>query len=142
MLQNFFASVLLLLTAVVNVSLEQNLATSSAKDRINPSVVHNGTNNSPSFVTPGSSNTNSHAPNLNDNNEKFHPLGPKVRCDYLPLDFLDCERLVDHNGNYTAKNKTGYGCVKVTFLGSMCNFFITVIFCLKSNPNFEQTLVS
>lgn len=45
--------------------------------------------------------------------EKFDPLGPKVRCEYLPLDFLFCAELVDHKGNKTAQDLLGYGCVKV-----------------------------
>jgi len=42
----------------------------------------------------------------------FRPLGPLVRCDYLDMDFLDCEKPYDHKGNVTARNKEGYGCVK------------------------------
>ena len=52
--------------------------------------------------------------NSSRDDEKFwDPLGPKVRCDYLPMDFLDCGKLIDHKGNESAKAETGYGCVKV-----------------------------
>lgn len=47
--------------------------------------------------------------------EVFDPLGPKVRCDYLPLDFLHCDDLEDHRGNKTARDNKGYGCTKVVF---------------------------
>jgi hypothetical protein len=50
----------------------------------------------------------------NNNNElPFNPLGPLVRCDYLPLDFLECGPLTDHKGNHSAKiSAGGHGCVK------------------------------
>jgi len=33
---------------------------------------------------------------------------------YRPLEFLDCDDLIDHKGNKTAKEaEDGYGCVKV-----------------------------
>jgi hypothetical protein len=44
----------------------------------------------------------------------FEPLGPKVRCDFLPLDFLSCAELVDHKGNKTMRDKLGYGCLTVS----------------------------
>jgi len=43
--------------------------------------------------------------------ETFDPLGPKVKCEYLPMDFLSCLEPKDHRGNKTAKDKDGYGCV-------------------------------
>lgn len=46
----------------------------------------------------------------------FNPFHAKVRCDYLPTDFIECEKLVDHKGNSTARDKLGYGCVKVRIL--------------------------
>lgn len=46
--------------------------------------------------------------------EKFNPLGPKVRCEYLPMDFLNCAELVDHKGNETAFNELEFGCVRVS----------------------------
>ncbi|XP_037923128.1 TM2 domain-containing protein CG11103 [Hermetia illucens] len=42
----------------------------------------------------------------------FNPLGPLVKCSFLPRDFLDCNEPIDHKGNRTAKEETGYGCVK------------------------------
>lgn len=32
-----------------------------------------------------------------------------------PEEFLGCEEPVDHKGNKTAKEETGFGCVKVYF---------------------------
>lgn len=46
--------------------------------------------------------------------EKFDPLGPKVRCEYLPEDFLSCRELVDWKGNKTARDLKGHGCVTVS----------------------------
>ena len=51
-----------------------------------------------------------------EDDKPYRPLGPKVRCDFLPMDFLECTKLHDHKGNQTAKDKTGYGCVKVNYL--------------------------
>ncbi|EDO38925.1 predicted protein [Nematostella vectensis] len=42
----------------------------------------------------------------------FDPRGPLVDCQYLPLDFLDCEQPLDLKGNSSAKKEQGYGCVK------------------------------
>ncbi|XP_050296609.1 TM2 domain-containing protein CG11103 [Anthonomus grandis grandis] len=44
--------------------------------------------------------------------QKFDPLGPLVRCSYLPWEFIDCDELIDHKGNETAFKELGYGCVK------------------------------
>ena len=30
-----------------------------------------------------------------------------------PKDFIECEEPIDHKGNKTAKDETGFGCVKV-----------------------------
>lgn len=43
---------------------------------------------------------------------KFDPLSPLVKCSYLSMEFIDCEEPIDHKGNKTAKDETGYGCVK------------------------------
>lgn len=43
---------------------------------------------------------------------EYNPLGPLVKCSFLPLEFLDCEEPVDHKGNKTAKEELGHGCVK------------------------------
>lgn len=43
----------------------------------------------------------------------YVPNGPLVKCSFLPLEFLDCDPLIDHKGNKTAKeDQGGYGCVK------------------------------
>lgn len=44
--------------------------------------------------------------------EQYKPLGPLVNCNFLPMEFLDCDEPVDHKGNHTAKDATGHGCVK------------------------------
>ncbi|KAG7298870.1 hypothetical protein JYU34_017325 [Plutella xylostella] len=45
-------------------------------------------------------------------NEPYRPLGPLVKCTFLPIEFLDCESPYDHKGNQTARDVAGYGCVK------------------------------
>lgn len=43
----------------------------------------------------------------------YVPHGPLVKCSFLPLEFLNCEPLIDHKGNRTAKeDQGGYGCIK------------------------------
>lgn len=44
--------------------------------------------------------------------EPYRPLGPLVKCTFLPLEFLDCDDPYDHKGNHTAKEALGHGCVK------------------------------
>lgn len=44
--------------------------------------------------------------------EPYRPLGPLVKCSFLPIEFLDCDQPVDHKGNHTAKESVGHGCVK------------------------------
>ncbi|CAK1585130.1 unnamed protein product [Parnassius mnemosyne] len=44
--------------------------------------------------------------------EPYRPLGPLVKCNFLPLEFLDCDEPVDHKGNESAKAAVGHGCVK------------------------------
>ncbi|XP_055616089.1 TM2 domain-containing protein CG11103 [Toxorhynchites rutilus septentrionalis] len=51
------------------------------------------------------------SPSINQSNE-FNPLGPLVKCSFLPLEFLDCDEPLDHKGNRTAKEEQGHGCVK------------------------------
>ncbi|XP_049961017.1 TM2 domain-containing protein CG11103 isoform X1 [Schistocerca serialis cubense] len=50
--------------------------------------------------------------NNNNDNVEYNPYGPYVNCSFLPLEFLDCEDLIDHKGNETAKAELGRGCVK------------------------------
>ncbi|XP_062534218.1 TM2 domain-containing protein CG11103 [Armigeres subalbatus] len=44
--------------------------------------------------------------------QEFHPLGPLVKCSFLPLEFMDCDEPLDHKGNRTAREELGHGCVK------------------------------
>lgn len=32
---------------------------------------------------------------------------------FRPKEFIECEEPIDHKGNKTAKDETGFGCVKV-----------------------------
>lgn len=43
-----------------------------------------------------------------------NPLSPYVKCSYLPIDFLDCEEIVDHKGNKTAKGMNVFMLKKTT----------------------------
>ncbi|KAL1122661.1 hypothetical protein AAG570_002988 [Ranatra chinensis] len=45
-------------------------------------------------------------------NLTYLPFGPLVKCSFLPLAFLNCVEPIDHNGNKTAKEEVGHGCVK------------------------------
>lgn len=45
-------------------------------------------------------------------NDKFDPLGPRVMCSFLPLEFVDCQEPVDWKGNRTARDEAGHGCWK------------------------------
>lgn len=45
--------------------------------------------------------------------DSYNPLGPLVRCSFLPIDFIDCDEVYDHKGNATARNEAGYGCLKL-----------------------------
>jgi len=40
-----------------------------------------------------------------------HPLSALPKCSFLPLEFLQCNEPLDHKGNESAKNETGYGCL-------------------------------
>lgn len=44
--------------------------------------------------------------------QEYNPLGPLVKCSFLPPEFLDCSDPVDHKGNKTARDELGHGCVK------------------------------
>lgn len=47
-----------------------------------------------------------------EKNVTYHPLGPLVKCFFLPEEFIECDEPVDHKGNKTAKEESGHGCVK------------------------------
>ncbi|KAK7086880.1 TM2 domain-containing protein 2 [Halocaridina rubra] len=40
------------------------------------------------------------------------PHSAKVNCSFLPLEFIECDRPVDHHGNQSARDEEGHGCVK------------------------------
>ncbi|XP_076317300.1 TM2 domain-containing protein 2 amaretto isoform X2 [Tachypleus tridentatus] len=44
--------------------------------------------------------------------EEYLPHTPKVPCENLPLEFLNCDEPLDLEGNMTAKEVLGYGCTK------------------------------
>ncbi|KAI4495396.1 hypothetical protein M0802_008786 [Mischocyttarus mexicanus] len=44
--------------------------------------------------------------------QEYKPEGPLILCKFLPKEFIECEDPVDHKGNKTAKEETGFGCVK------------------------------
>ncbi|XP_002740579.1 TM2 domain-containing protein 2-like [Saccoglossus kowalevskii] len=44
--------------------------------------------------------------------DSYDPYSPLIRCDYLSPEYIECEDPVDHNGNATAKEELGYGCVE------------------------------
>ncbi|CRK87903.1 CLUMA_CG001690, isoform A [Clunio marinus] len=44
---------------------------------------------------------------------EYNPFGALVRCNMLPLEFIDCDALKDHNGNKTAQEEAGHGCLKI-----------------------------
>ncbi|KAK9880183.1 hypothetical protein WA026_010056 [Henosepilachna vigintioctopunctata] len=46
------------------------------------------------------------------NKTDFNPLGPLVKCSFLPNEFIECQEPVDHKGNESARLELGYGCVK------------------------------
>lgn len=43
---------------------------------------------------------------------EHNPRSPLVPCDFLPMEFLECDPLVDHKGNQSAKDVAGHGCVR------------------------------
>uniref|UniRef100_A0A1B6GYM7 TM2 domain-containing protein n=1 Tax=Cuerna arida TaxID=1464854 RepID=A0A1B6GYM7_9HEMI len=44
--------------------------------------------------------------------KEYFPLGPLVKCHFLPMEFLDCEEPLDHKENVTAQTEAGSGCLK------------------------------
>ncbi|XP_066581348.1 TM2 domain-containing protein amaretto [Prorops nasuta] len=47
-----------------------------------------------------------------ESQQEYRPEGPLVMCKFLPKEFIECEEPVDHKGNKTAREETGFGCVK------------------------------
>ncbi|KAK3597765.1 hypothetical protein CHS0354_006123 [Potamilus streckersoni] len=43
---------------------------------------------------------------------KYKPYSPLVRCEYLPIEFLQCDEPEDLKGNETLRNEQGHGCTK------------------------------
>ncbi|XP_055333084.1 TM2 domain-containing protein 2-like isoform X2 [Paramacrobiotus metropolitanus] len=41
---------------------------------------------------------------------QYNPYSPVVQCDYLPMEFLECEQPADLQGNVTQYQQQGYGC--------------------------------
>ncbi|XP_070539669.1 TM2 domain-containing protein 2-like isoform X2 [Ptychodera flava] len=44
--------------------------------------------------------------------DTYEPHSSLILCSYLPMEYLECDDPVDLNGNSTAKEELGYGCVK------------------------------
>lgn len=43
----------------------------------------------------------------------YGPLSPYIPCDHLPMDFIECDDLIDHQGNVTSYNQSGrMGCLR------------------------------
>ena len=61
----------------------------------------------PCFHTDNGSDNSEACPYTSD---AFNPL---IDCAYLPREFIECAEPVDHAGNQTAREKLGYGCLKV-----------------------------
>ncbi|ODN00553.1 TM2 domain-containing protein 2, partial [Orchesella cincta] len=99
--------ILLLNLLIIPSSLEQSVQSKPSREK-STSATANGSSSAAPF-SGGIANARSGG---GSNVEEFNPTHPKVRCDYLPLDFLECDRLVDHFGNVTARDKHGFGCVK------------------------------
>jgi len=51
---------------------------------------------------------------LMENNPELYyvPSGPLVKCSFLPMDFLECDELVDLSGNKTRDDSVSGGCYK------------------------------
>ncbi|CAG2122069.1 unnamed protein product [Medioppia subpectinata] len=45
-------------------------------------------------------------------NTDYGSHSPYIPCNYLPIEFLECEEPYDHKGNETARRDMGYGCSK------------------------------
>ncbi|ODM90667.1 TM2 domain-containing protein 2 [Orchesella cincta] len=110
MMEKASLTVFLLMTIFVSVSVEQSVQTNKATREKVSVLIGPSINNSSMQSTPVSSSGASTHSRIDI--EIFDPTGPKVRCDYLPLDFLECDPLMDHMGNSSAKEVEGHGCVK------------------------------
>lgn len=42
----------------------------------------------------------------------YDPRSPLVRCEFVPVEFLDCHQPIDHKGNKSARDEMGFGCLK------------------------------
>ncbi|CAL8074540.1 unnamed protein product [Orchesella dallaii] len=108
----FHIYLLLILTILVSISTEQT----EQSTQINKASKEKNTDTlelvAPAAASNNGETSSSHAEGGINDHDKFDPKGPKVRCDYLPLDFLECDTLFDHLGNASAKEIQGYGCVK------------------------------
>lgn len=45
---------------------------------------------------------------------------------FRPKEFIECEEPIDHKGNKTAKDETGFGCVKVILHTHIVLLYISV----------------
>lgn len=50
--------------------------------------------------------------NIPPRDSDWNPLSPLVKCEFVPIEFLDCKDPVDHKGNKTARDELGHGCLK------------------------------
>lgn len=45
--------------------------------------------------------------------KNYGPHSPYVPCDHLPMDFIECDELIDHQGNETSYHQSGgLGCLQ------------------------------
>lgn len=58
------------------------------------------------------------AQNPKDTISQNKQLSALIKCSYLPIDFLDCEEVLDHKGNKTAK-----GSGRLVGIGKLILFF-------------------
>nr|CAG4643627.1 EOG090X0IT6 [Ilyocryptus agilis] len=49
----------------------------------------------------------------NNNSDVYVPHGPLIQCQYISLEFLECEEPQDLKGNKTARDEIGFGCLKI-----------------------------
>lgn len=58
-------------------------------------------------------NNNNHTDTSHSNQYEYNPPSPVILCRYLPEEFIFCRDPVDHDGNITARNELGHGCIKI-----------------------------